>query len=117
MSVYALTFENAGGNTRIVHISFETELKADNFKDAYNSYSTHSKIIRYNKLIYEMSVTDRAAFKIQNFSSSDLENYKVMYQKTNKAKHNLVIPFLDKINTSRQDIENLMIFVQDFFTT
>ena len=115
MAKYALTFENAGGDTRIVHISFATDLKAKDFKDAYNSFSVHSKIIRYNKLMYEMSKTDRMAFKIQNFSASDLKNYKVMYQKANKNKHNLTIPYLNKVTTKRSDIENLMVFVNDFF--
>ena len=115
MAKHALTFENAGGDTRIVHISFETDLKAEKFKDTYNSFSVHSKIIRYYKLMYEMPSSERSSFKIQNFSASDLENFKVMYRKTNKDKHNLTIPYLDKVTTKRSDIENLMSFVNDFF--
>lgn len=116
MALYNVTFESAGGDSRIRKLSFDSDADVNRFTNAYNAFNQDAKVIRVNRLISEMSDKDREEFKNKNFNGVNLESFKILYLTTDIVNTAFIvtIPFLDKLSTSKSDLTSIMQHIKDF---
>ncbi len=116
MALYNVTFESAGGDSRIRKLSFDSDADVNRFANAYNAFNQDAKVIRINRLVSEMSEKDREAFKNKNFNGVNLESFKILYLTTDIINTAFIVtlPFLDKLSTGKADLTNIMQYIKDF---
>lgn len=105
---FALTFENAGGKKSVRNFSFETDAKALDFVQSFNSVSQKSKITQVTKCLFPL-ITSKFSF---GDDTNGLQTMKVMYETTNGVLANCSIPFC--YNMSRTDLKSFLMYVKNF---
>lgn len=111
--LYKVTFMNRGEKKSIRELNFETDIKANDFAQLYNSINKNGRIIQITKIVSLLDEKKKKEFLLNNLNSSETIDLIVMYYTFDSKLYNCVIPFIPK-SFSYNDIKKLMYNIRDF---